>query len=315
MNKQQTKSMAELPVLGAQTMQQSVYASQSSVKLVTEASPDSLGNKLASLTAPPVPRMPVPPKLEDFAMSGHEGSPQEVEGNDPNLNDISTIHNEELENLNAVDSELISGSLTDYQFANKEPSEEGQKGFMTSDYSRSRENGPEYHSPIDVEERYEEVVEVSAEAREEQRQEDALNAECDALTSPGGKVGCKQFSKHGQAPKHGDLYRTNQSARPGSWGPGSWGPSSVGQGAFAQDNTKSTENDPSNLKASTGVAAAYLNRIQQDADYDTQQASYDGDYSIGVNLPSFNLPEETSGTKYSKRLLEQWVAEDTNSSD
>ena len=183
--------------------------------------------------------MPVPPKLEDFALSGHEGSPQEVEGNDPNLNDISTIHNEELENLNAVDSELISGSLTDYQFANKEPSEEGQKGFMTSDYSRSRENGPEYHSPIDVEERYEEVVEVSAEAREEQRQEDALNAECDALLLRlEARLGVSSSQSMDKRPNMETSTERIKVHAPGSWGPGSWGPSSVGQGAFAQDNTK-----------------------------------------------------------------------------
>ena len=304
---QQAKSTAALPT--KQEMQQAMFASQSSACLGAGAgaSPDSLRDKLASQTVP-VPRMPTPPKLKDFAPmdedeEGEEGFGEEIGAN---LEDISTMHNVELENLDAAeDTELLSGTLTDYHFANKEASEEGQKGFSTADYSRSREGGPEEHSPIEVlghtEERYEEPPgEVSAEAVAERRQEDALNAECDALLLRlemrlGVNSAQDGRGEEGSAkiPTVGPVPPASVKALP----PRKKTPKAP----------KAPKGVPSNTKASAVVTAAYLNRMRQEADNDAQNM---GDYSIGVDLPTFDLPKSASGTAYSRNLLEQWMAED-----
>jgi hypothetical protein len=84
------------------------------------------------------------------------------------------------------------------------------------------------------------------------------------------------------------------------------------------------------------LAASYLQRLKQEEDAQAQAAlsvamggrsDYTGDYSIGVDLPSFALPPEASigagavssaaatHNTYSKSLLEQWMAEDTRDGD
>lgn len=321
--KQQAKSTATLPIKPAldakamQVTQQAMFTSQSTAHLESGASPDSFSGKLASQTAPPVPRMPTPPKLKDFAVTSEEKhGVEEEEEIGGNLEEISTMHNEELEKLDtAEDTELLSGSLTDYHFAKKESSEEGQKGFVTADYSRSRETGPEYHSPIEVghaeEERYEDTVEVSVEAREEQRQEDALNAECDALLLRlEARLG---VSSSQSTDKRGDAVTVKHVNVP-SVSPGV-PPPAVKAPPPRKKTPKAPKDGPSYAKASMTVTAAYLNRVRQEAEMEYQQEGYSGDYSIGVDLPSFELPKSASGAQYSKRLLEEWMAEDAQNSD
>lgn len=258
-----------------------------------QASPDSFAGNFASQTAP-VPHFPSPPNIADFRgqVSVPDYDPRAVP---PEM--IQEELGDEIRN-----GEPMSGSLEQYYFASKEASAEGKKGFSNTDFPPSRNQ--EIHSPIEVyvvpgpqaeADESDTAMEETAEAREERRQEEALNAECDDLLMRlenrlgvgSGETTTKPRDKVG---KTENLVQKAKAPFPSGI--------PVAEKSFAPKAPQGPSKIPKNPLATSKEGPA--------VDH------YMGDYSIGVDLPSFSLTSDHSRKISKKNLLDQWKSENDN---
>lgn len=294
---QQGKSTATLPV---PTSQKAADASPTSELLASKsnpalhASPDSFAGNFASQTAP-IPHFPSPPKIGDFGVEVATGL--EDQGYADNAALPPEMIHEELGD-EVRNGEPMSGSLEQYYFASKEASIEGKKGFSSADFPPSRNQA--VHSPIEVnppaqpqEVRAAPVMmeEETEEAREERRQEEALNAECDNLLM--------------RLEKRLGVNSGQESSRP------------VANAGDANEENKNLVQKAKKVPFPTGIPVAEKSLAPKAPPGMSKKFpkapavdSYMGDYSIGVDLPSFNLPADSDAKVPKKKspsnLLDQW---------
>lgn len=294
---EQHKSASNLPAPGSDinagaSSTSQLLASKSNPML--QASPDSFSGKFASQTAP-MPHFPSPPKIADFSVEVDAVVEDLAYGADdaPPPEMIQEELGDEVRN-----GEPMSGSLEQYYFASKEASIEGAKGFSTADFPPSRNQT--IHSPIDVEPPTQErtapvesmeVEEETAEAREERRQEEALNAECDQLL-------LRLEKRLGVSSGQGKIKSSASDANEENENPvqkATKVPFPSGIPVAAKSLAPKAPQGMSKKLPKTPTALADTFKKGSSVD------SYIGDYSIGVDLPSFSLPVDGAQAKVLKR--------------